>query len=206
MTPLTPWLKDLLPYTPSIVRSVAKRELIKAAREFYRDSTAWQEVTDDYDFSANEWVYDVVPQSRANSEVIQILSVEVGGTALDGKAQRPVGVRGKGTPTAWYPVSSVEFEVWPTPDTNVSNVTVRTILIPTNTATQFPDVAASKHYDALMDGALGRIYAHPAKPYSDPQRAEYHLRRFRSAIATAKGEAIQGGFAGQNWAYPRYGK
>jgi hypothetical protein len=85
-------------------------------------------------------------------------------------------------------------------------VRVRAILIPTETATTFPDVAAAKHYEALLDGLLGRLYGHPAKPYSNPQLATYHLNRFRNAIGEASAEQKQGGFAGQNWTYPRFGK
>lgn len=202
---LTEWLRDLLPHTPGIVRAVAKRELLNTAREFYRESTAWREIVESVYFSDGNYSYMAVPQD-GNSEILQILSVEVNGLPIDPKSERPLGERPQGSPTAWYPTGTDRFEVWPTPDQYDDEVIVRAILVPKLAATALPDFAALRHYDSLLDGALGRIFAHPSKPYSDPARAEYHLRRFRAAIAKAKGETLQGGFAGQNWRYPRFDK
>lgn len=204
---LTNWLKDLLPHTPGIVRSVARREVIKAAREFFRDSTAWREVVQSAYFADGAYALTAVPQST-DSEVLTILSVEANGVPLTLKAERPTGDRPDGTPTCWYPVPGTVdgFEVWPTPDQYDDEILVRVVLIPTDAATSLPDVAARRHFDGILDGALGRVYGHPAKPYSNPTLAEYHLRRFRNAISKAKGEVQQGAAAGQNWVYPKYGK
>ena len=199
------WLKDLLPRTPGIVRAVAKREFINTAREFYRTSTAWREVVENVFFADDVYAYTVVPQNP-ESEVIQVTSVEVNGRPLAPKSERPLGERGDGTPTLWFPTGLDTIEIWPTPEQYDDEVRVRAILIPTDDAVTLPDVAYAKHYEALLDGTLGRLYGHPAKPYSNPALAEYHLRRFRNAIGAAKGEQIQGGFAGQNWQFPRYGK
>lgn len=202
---LTNWLKDLLPHTPGIVRAVAKREVIKAAREFFRDSTAWREVVQSAYFADGAYALTAVPQN-ADAEVLRVLSVEANGTPLTLKSERPTGERQDGTPTNWYPTGPDTFEVWPTPDQYDDEILVRVVLIPTDTATTLPDIASRSYFDGILDGALGRVYGHPAKPYSNPTLAEYHLRRFRNAIAKAKGEVQQGGAAGQNWVYPKYGK
>lgn len=199
------WLKDILPRTPGIVRAVAKREFINSAREFYRQSYAWREVLEDTYLSDGDYSY-VVTTPNADAEVIQVVSVEVNGSLLEAKSERPVGDRGDGTPLYWYPTGKDTIEIWPTPEQYDDEVRVRAVLIPTDTATTLPDTAYSKHYDALLDGVLGRLYAHPAKTYSDPARAEYHLKWFQSAIGQAAGEQKQGGFAGQNWQFPRFGK
>lgn len=199
------WLKDILPRTPGIVRQVAKRELINAAREFYRQSAAWREVCESVYLDDGDYQYTVVPQS-SDSEVIQVTSVEVNGALLTPKTERPVGDRGDGTPLYWYPTGLDTIEIWPTPEQYDDDVRVRAILIPTEAATTLPDVAYGKHYEGILDGVLGRLYGHPAKPYSNPAFAEYHLRRFRNAIGEAAGEQKQGGFAGQNWQFPRFGK
>lgn len=199
------WLKDILPRTPGIVRAIAKRELQNVAREFYRESTAWREIVESAYLADGVYQLTAVPQD-SNSEVLQILSVEVNGLPIRPKVERPVGDRPDGTPTNWYPTGPATFDVWPTPDQYDDEIRVRVILIPTATATALPDVAQTLHYDALLDGLLGRLYAHPAKPYSNPTLGQYHLTRFRAAIAKAKGETLQGGFAGQNWTYPPFGK
>jgi hypothetical protein len=199
------WLKDILPHTPGVVRSVAKREFNLAAREFFRKSGVWREVVESTYLDISDYTYRAVPQD-ATSEIVQILSVEVNGLPIDRVVERPVGDRPDGTPTSWYPTGTDTFEVWPTPDQYDDEILVRVILIPTEDTTTLPDFVATKYYDSLLDGTLGRLFAHPAKPYSNPTLGEYRLRRFRSAIGEARGEAMQGGFAGQNWQYPRFGK
>lgn len=42
------------------------------------------------------------------------------------------------------------------------------------------------------DGALGRLYAMPAKPWASPVQAQYHLKRFRNKMAFRKQEANRG--------------
>lgn len=199
------WLKDILPRTPGVVRAVAKREFINCAREFYRQSGAWREVVESVFFADNDYQYTVVPENT-ESEVIQVTSVEVNGIPLTPKVERPLGDRYDGTPTMWYPTGLASIEIWPTPEMYDDEVRVRAILIPTDAAVTLPDVAYAKHYEALLDGTLGRLYGHPAKPYSNPTIATYHLNRFRNAIAEAAAEQKQGGFAGQNWTFPRFGK
>jgi hypothetical protein len=199
------WLKDILPRTPGIVRSVAKRELINAAREFYRQTGAWREVVENTYFDSGDYQYTVIPYAPS-SEVIQVMSVEVNGSLLDAKAERPVGDRASGTPTLWFPTGLNTVEIWPTPELYDDDVRIRVVLIPTEDAVTLPSSAYAKYYEALLDGVLGRLYGHPAKPYSNPAFAEYHLRRFRNAIGEAVAEQKGGGFAGQNWQYPRFGK
>jgi hypothetical protein len=199
------WLKDILPRTPGIERKVAARELILTAREFYKQSTAWRDISESVYWDSGDFTYTVPPPDDT-CEVLQILSVEVNGVPLTAKVERPLGDRGSGTPTIWYPTGANTVEVWPTPEMYEDTLRVRTILIPVVTAIVLPDIAASKHYEGILDGVLGRLYAHPSKAYSNPTLGTYHLNRFRAAIAEAKGEVTQGGFAGQNWQYPRFGK
>lgn len=199
------WLKDLLPRTPGVVRAVAKRELILAAREFYRDSDSWSEVVESVFFADDDFSYEVLSH-HADAEVVRVISIEVNGSLLLAKSERPIGDRGDGTPHTWYPTGPATVQIWPTPEMYDDEVRIRVKLIPTVEATTLPDIAQTRHYDGILDGVLGRLYSHPAKPYSNPTLAQYHLTRFRAAIGVAKGEAIQGGFAGQNWLYPRFGK
>lgn len=199
------WLKDVLPRTPGVVRAVARREFNLAAREFYRDSGAWRDVVESVYWDDGTYQF-TVPTPYAYGEVNQIVEVEVNGQPLTPKSERPRGDRGDGTPTLWFPTGPDTMEVWPTPEMYEDTLRVRVALIPTVDATEFPNISLAKHYEGLLDGVLGRLYAHPAKPYSNPSLGEYHLRRFRNAIGVAAAEFKQGGFAGQNWTYPRYGK
>lgn len=42
------------------------------------------------------------------------------------------------------------------------------------------------HYDVIIDGAIGRGYMMPDKPWSNVKTATYHLRRFRNGMASAR--------------------
>lgn len=41
-------------------------------------------------------------------------------------------------------------------------------------------------FEVMLDGTLGRLYAMPVKPWSSPQLAEYHGRRFRQGLNRAR--------------------
>ena len=198
------WLKDFLPRTPGAVRSVAKRELINAAREFFRESGVWLHLDEGIDFVAGTYAYTATPPD-SNSEILQIYSIERNGLPMTPKVERPTGERESGTPLYWT-ADKAAFSIWPTPVNGDTTVIVRSILIPTAGTSVLPDMAASKYYEAILDGSLARMYGHPAKPYSNPAYATYHLNRFRNAIGVAAGERKTGGFSGQNWQYPSFAK
>lgn len=205
-TSISVWLKDILPRTPGVVRAVAKRELLLAAREFYRVSLAWREVLDNYEFISDVYGYTVTT-NNADAEVYRIMAVEVDGLPLNGRTERPAGTRSTATsPTDWYATGNDTFDIWPTPDQYVDDVVVRVALLPTESATTLPTQALNDHYEVILDGVLGRLYSHPAKAYSNPEMATYHMRRFRDGIAWARGEQTQGGKAGQNWYFPPFAK
>jgi hypothetical protein len=71
---------------------------------------------------------------------------------------------------------------------------------------EIPDWMYDMYFDAFLDGALGRLYSMPAKPWTNPQMALFHGRKFRSAMGYRKQE-IRRGFAYniQTWRFPRGG-
>lgn len=56
----------------------------------------------------------------------------------------------------------------------------------------------------IISGVLSRMLLHPAKPYSNPQLAEFHRLNFRSAVAKAKTKANHKyAYRAQAWRFPR---
>ena len=49
-----------------------------------------------------------------------------------------------------------------------------------------PDVFAEVHFDAILEGAAGRLMSQQDKPYSNVIMAQYYLRRFRIAMSMAR--------------------
>jgi hypothetical protein len=122
--------------------------------------------------------------------------------------RRPSGIEiTADSPTRYYLEDPDTVRIWPTPAATVEDaLTFYAMLTPKQTVTHLPRIAATHHYDALLDGALGRCMSHPAKPYSDLVRGQYHLKRFRNAIALYAGMAKQGYAGAQAWRFPRFAK
>jgi hypothetical protein len=55
-----------------------------------------------------------------------------------------------------------------------------------------PEWMFDMYFQDWLDGTLGRLYAMPAKPWSAPQQAVYHSKRFRNKMALRKQEANRG--------------
>lgn len=210
MTAIAVWLKDILPQTPGASRAVAKRELLLACREFFEQSAAWREVLDPLNVVPTDEVFTMTDHvTDANSEVTKILSVEYRGRPLRPLSRRPPGEYLEATsPSSYYVVEPDEIHLWPRIQADAEIVTdaltVQVALIPVLTATVLPDVAEKLYYDAIRDGLLGRMYSHPAKPYSNPTLGTYHLQRFQAAIGKYAARAKAGN--GPSWTFPQFGK
>lgn len=201
------WLKDLLPRTPGAVRRVVTRELILASREFFERSAAWRTTLGPKDMIANKKRYSLSPYD-AYSDIIHVLGVEMDGMPLRPLTRRPADInRTMDRPTSFWLEEPDTVRLYPTPTTTVEDtLTFYVALIPKESVTKLPRIARTHFYEALLDGALGRLYAHPAKPYSDTQKATYHLNRFRGAIGSYAGAAKNGFTGGQSWNFPSFGK
>ena len=204
---LDTWLKDLLPRTPGAVRPVVKRELVLAVREFYTQSLAWRVVIGPKNMKAGKKLYTMSPYD-AYADVVKVFSVELEGSPLRRYVRRPAGAEpAADRPTGFFLEDVDNVRLWPAPVVAVDDgLTFYVALTPKQTVTHLPRMAMSHHYDALLDGALGRLYNHPAKPYTDPLRSSYHLRRFRGFIAEFRSAAREGNVDAPSWTFPKFGR
>lgn len=205
--PIATWLKALLPRTPGAQRAVVLDEFRSAAREFFTRSFAWREVIGPFDAIGAQAAYTLTSADPL-ADVAAVLQVDYNGRPLNSAAAKPpVANESADTPTAWYSPGLGTFSLSPVPNTTAPGMLVAYVALTLKpAATDVPDYVYMHFYDALFDGTLGRLYAHPAKPYSNTQGAQYHLSRFRSAIAEGAGMAKEGLINAQNWRYPRFGK
>lgn len=204
---LQTWLRDVLPRTPGAVRKVVSRELVLAAREFFERSSAWRVVIGPKDLRSVKKRYSLSPYD-AYSDVVQVFGVEMEGCPLGRLVRQPPLGRSADRPTSFWLETPDTVRLWPTPTVSVDEaLTFYVALTPKLTVSHLPRVAQTHFYEALFDGVLGRMYAHPSKPYTDPTLAQYHLKRFRNAIAAYAGQAKQGFIPGAAaWTFPRFGK
>lgn len=230
MASLSTWLKDVLPLTPGAQRAVVRRMLELTCREFYASSLAWRKTLGPISYGAmvgvlkldnftvprlwsptlwapTLWAPTLWNTGEANApDVVRVLAVEYFGSPLTKLARLPGNSQlTANSPAGYYLPSHNTLSLYPKPSVGAEEaLTVYAALTPDLTNMVLPDIAYAQHYDALLDGLLGRLYSQPAKPYSNPQLAAYHLKRFRNAIAVFHAEANSGYAGAASWAYPSF--
>jgi hypothetical protein len=61
-------------------------------------------------------------------------------------------------------------------------------------------------FEDWLNGVLGRMYGIPAKPWTSPTHAQFHLKKFRNKMAFRKQEAMRGlVYNVPAWRFPRVG-
>ena len=201
-------LKDTLPQTPGIQRSVALRELYLAAREFFAGSYTWTTIIENVDAPLGE-VDIVVDDGNANTEVISILQVSVqkdqAGTILHPIGLRPARAEQSDSPREWFVTSNPDhIRVFPyLKEAQTDFLDITAALIPAFDATALPRQVTLKYYDALVTGYLARVYLHPNKPYSAPALAGQQRHIFLRQIGYHLAQRKQGFNNSQQWTFPR---
>jgi hypothetical protein len=67
-----------------------------------------------------------------------------------------------------------------------------------------PDWLLQQYFKGMLSGTMSEMLMQPAKPYSNPKLAEYHMAIFRGAISRGKTEARhQNLYGAQAWKYPQ---
>lgn len=72
---------------------------------------------------------------------------------------------------------------------------------------QLPPDLFMNWFETIMDGVLGRLYMLPNKPFSSPQMATYHSKRYRMGVARARATAQANNTdGGGRWRTPYYAR
>lgn len=204
---LDTWLRDSLALIPGITRAVAARELVLACREFYERSLSWRVTIGPVHGRAAMLQYYQSPYDDY-SNVVAVLDVSWKGCPLKRLPRRPTLEDWESTDPTHYWVVDVPDAValWPRLNADTDEALhFYVALTPKQSVDHLPRIAATKHYDAILDGFLARVWSHPKKPYSDPAGAAERRLRFVSAIGRYAGEAKQGYAGAQSWSFPRFG-
>ena len=137
---------------------------------------------------------------------IAILHVSFEGNGLASYAAKPdrVDTTATNLPVGFYMTSSPdEFKLYPQLEVaKPGALEVHVALTPKIDAVTFPRQISTKYYDALREGFLARMYAHPNKPYSAPMVAGQMRHNFRRRIGYYNAQAKQGYNDAQAWSYP----
>lgn len=200
MATISDLVLDVQARIPEIPTFVARREFIRAAREFCEKTRAWR-VDIQISVTAATPTVDISGLLPANTELVDIISMK----NFDGGA--PVVPR----TYAWLDINTSDWRSeealdanWYildgnnvirfiyTPSTTVANkYYARVAVKPVLAATVLDDVMANKYDETLVDGALQRLFSLPRKPWTDLNLAVYHGNRFMIAIEPARTEAAE---------------
>lgn len=166
-----------------------KAELFPTLKEFFKDSNSWLE----------RFTINVVPGTQAYS-----ITPAEGGTVL-----RLVGVFDPNLipQQAFMPdFGTVSFVQPYSQPQQMTVIASKQVVLPTTRdgTPDAPDWTFRIYDDTILSGVLGRMMAQENKPWSDENKAAYHLRRFRDGIAMARVAALrQNTYGAQAWRFPK---
>lgn len=160
-------------------------ELQAAVREFYLQSNAWREQIGPYNVYANTdliWLNPV--DAYSNVMFVHGAWLELpddGGTIqLAALNVRPTDGRTDSRPTHYSCPDPYVLRLYPMPSEALGTVLwVDATLVPLPDATRLPNMAASHHFEAILEGALARLLLMPNKPWTDPVMGMAYGRSFR---------------------------
>lgn len=165
--------------TPQIVR----QELNAAIQEFYFQSRAWREQIGPYTVTAAQANVTLNPvQTHAKVVFVHQAWIEDPDNGVRGlKALTVYPTDGQTDyPTHYYAADPLLLRLWPTPDATLGTVLYAdAALAPLSSTAQLPSVAASHHFEAILEGSLARLFLMPNKPWTDLMQAAVYTRSFR---------------------------
>jgi len=182
---------------PGALEASIQNELFYCLNEFFQTSNIWYEdidftvtaTTQTYIQNPDAFTYEIVPTSGVINRLAGILnsqgSVQSATMAIPG---------------------FIVLNYSPNTD---DTYTARVFLTVTDPTTrdgypEFPAWILNKYGNDILEGVLSRMMGQVAKPYSNPQMAQFHARNFKGAISQAKVEAQHKNvYRGQSWNFPQ---
>lgn len=202
------WTTKLLPRLTGAVRAHVEEEVVQTIYNFCRESTAWRDMVYGLPLVADDREVVVPIGNGSQASVAGILRVYNNGRQLTHFSHAPWETSGQ--PTGWTTKPGdpavIILNVLPS-ESHAEALDVFAYLQPVNPTAYMPPIILNDFWEFVFDGALGRMYSLPDRPYSNPTMAQYHLKRYRQGTRTARDQAARG-FTGnaQNWVFPSFGR
>jgi hypothetical protein len=177
---------------PGAVDEVITEELWEVLNDICRDGLVWRETLDvtlvagDIDYSVGVDGAEIVKVFSVHHETMDINNViyEFGTVVFV-----------EGVPTATDALTPMKLVV----------ALVPALTPGVDVEAWIPSDLWTLLHQALLAGVKARMMAHPAKPYSNPQMAVFHLREYRGLKAVEKRRAEVGNRQGaQTWVFPPF--
>lgn len=202
MKQLDDFLPYMLPHVPGFAVPTSQQALVLAAIEFCERTSVIQEISEQR-AGAGVATYDVdVPNQQA---LVRIQEVRYGDRVLD-VVSYPVADLANGRPMfVMTPLpTQQEFTIVPAPaPEHVATMTVRASFRPTPDADQLHDDLYNQWLDALVQGALRRVYSMPGQPFSSMTNAQIAGAAFEQHVSAARMVAGRKRLVGSTRVRPR---
>jgi hypothetical protein len=181
-------LTNVIINVPGADRDLAEMHLGNSLREFTRQSCVWTEMQDlvtvkgaaEYQLSAPcpyalvAWVLAAQPEG-GYSGLSTMPAGQIAPTAYDAP----------GPPRAFTCPSPGIIRLSPVPD-GTYRVQLLLALVATSLESPLPPNFVGLFHEALLSGALHRLYSMPGMPFSSLKLAEYHGKKFRAGMVDAR--------------------
>lgn len=198
MALLTSLVPDVQVEIPEIPSFVAERHLLRAAREFCEETNAWR-VSVTLSVVANAPTINLAGFLPANTELVDIITMKnsAGGEPLEPRTYAQLDRdfsqwrTTMSTDAKYYVLESNNvLRLVYTPSTTVADkYFIRFSVKPLITATELSDLLVNKYDQKLINGALGRLYMLPRKPWTDFNLGQYYNTLFMGSWPEAKAES-----------------
>jgi len=174
---------------PGALDGTLKLELFSVMDDFLQSTNCWQEEIA-FEVNPNEKTYYVF--TIANAGITRLMSITTA-------AKSPIAAMmpEPGTIVLHNDPAKVE--------TYIATVSL-TVTDPTDNEgyPEFPEWILGRYANEILDGVLGRMMSQIAKPYSQPQLASFHMKRFSQAVGRATAAVLHGNvYGGQRWMFPQ---
>jgi hypothetical protein len=193
-------MANLRTQLPGALDNTLKLEIFNTVATFFHDSNVWQE-TQSFNTKPDKQNYEVTADN-ADAFYTQLLDLRTYDPE-DPNFERTTSI----TVPAWL-IGPTELHLYNRPlDVQRLRATFAVAPRATDRMDQFPaipDAYWDKYHDVFMEGALARMMAQVAKPYSNERMGIFHGRRFKAATSMAKNDFYNGDMrGGQHWRFPQ---
>lgn len=188
---LDTWVKEIFAKVPGAVEGYIYEQLKLVIKDFFQRTKAWQKYTGPWTALADDGSITLNPID-ASSAVIQVLSVVRNGTPLAPVSPHAVPYlivsdTSSRSPSRFYLEPYDVIKLFPVPTANVEDIYVGVALTPRLCNGKYLEQwVIDQHYEAILAGALHRLYQEPNKVYSNAASAEYWGKRYRSELTRSR--------------------
>jgi len=183
---------------PGATDALMQLELFTVMDEFFKGSNAWIEEIE-FDALPGEvpgQIYYLSPSCNAVIDKLMWMYEKTADNRRGGVLLGTMAVPGE-----------IQLRMQPNVKTTIRAAVALSVADPSDSKgyVLFPEWVLLKHRNTIVDGVLGKLLSQPSKPYTNTQMSVYHLRRFRSGVATARIEQQHNNvFRAQAWRFPSF--